>query len=1181
MALEDTIKRLQAQQGASKEAEDEVASAVSQVKNTSLNLQQAMSKPQATEDQGGFGAAVRYGFAKEQGMLQDLSDYAISEYPQISDEGIKGALGIGPGVDPEWLKLSPQERRESLISHRMAKAKEIADYYNYAPGTSSGEYVGGFGAEVADPSSLFPIAKGVKAATVMGGALGYAGTAAEGLAEEGTIADLDPTDVVINTLLGAVTSGAFEAGAVDPVKNYVQRKQDQGIEVKPDELRTELDQQGFDTSKINFNELSKELNATFGTGEVSPSLNATIKQTKENLGITYEGLDIVDMEARMGMADQQSTEFKLPDFQDYTVLANKSIKPNPKFNKMEKELNANSLYTWKRKDGPKITKEPMLKTPGSFTRKKGIKEDPSLVYDMFEKQFAEKQEVFQILKNAVPVDSPLFKDVVNTMLKAPDKNKKFKGEFDLVPPGSRAYNINGISGEDVYGAIASQDIPWTSNLAQKMSPSIGTMASTQSPQGMYTKITEGATNWVSDILSPGDRISHTRTPAGKVASKLLTTSFNNTQRRIGETLTNYKMIRKNLGISQSSPEELLAIQSLRNTVDSASVTSKVKQLAAEVFKTQRAALRESMELGIITPEEFVEYTNTANFKGHLSRVYDHDKLNTAAGKQEFIERISTMALKGDDAVKKAEAILKAVLPKEEAMSLVKHLKATSDNGVKAVFIPPNIAESLWKNYGINGTTNYRSKHLDAPRVLPEEWEKAMEPFLVNDMEAILASWSQDVFTRIEYARQFGAKDELATEIYDEISKESSHLANDFFRTYFTALGDLKSKTVKSFVDRPEMAKKIIPRLKAFQTFKLGLAQIANLGQAPVNGLYYITAQDGVPFTSIAKVWLKGIGKGLKAQFGDSELAYSADKFGATTQTMLLDSMGGINESMHTIFGRKLPGPLEFFNNPSTMLRAVGYFDVEKMQRRMAYFMGQGMVEDALERKARYLALGNRANPKDLMKVNKLLEELGIDTTIDPSQASLHDKGMAGQTAANIINFTNDPSTYPHAMQTFEGKFFFQFKSYIVKQTNFINKNIIKPALRGNLKPLAAAMTVGTGVGIGVDEFRRWVLGDDKEYTMTEKVLRAHLMIGTFSMLGDLMTRGYNSAEGLASWLAGPTLSDAGRALYRGSHMAAEAIDEDKEVNYKGLAKDVTKTFVFPGRSKVLEALAEEKKSYDF
>ena len=82
------------------------------------------------------------------------------------------------------------------------------------------------------------------------------------------------------------------------------------------------------------------------------------------------------------------------------------------------------------------------------------------------------------------------------------------------------------------------------------------------------------------------------------------------------------------------------------------------------------------------------------------------------------------------------------------------------------------------------------------RVLLPTADKILEPFLSKDPTEILSRYLEDTGKRIAYAERFGANDEIATAIIDQIGKEyggrAGRLAGEI---YFGRVGDARSSIV--------------------------------------------------------------------------------------------------------------------------------------------------------------------------------------------------------------------------------------------------------------------------------------------------------------------------------------------------------------------------------------------------
>lgn len=1187
--------------GPSEDSEATISRAQGEVQTRSQNANSDISKQLQTLKGGGDGGSALSAFGAAYkgttGPVQELTDYIVSEVPELGTRLTTSGIQTAEDQYGEGFSAAePQQRRDMIIQ---ARAQAVEDEYGFTGDHPVAEFAGQMAGELMDPTSLAVWGRGVVGAIKTGGLVGGIGGATEGMATEG---DIDLEDVAIGAAVGAATGGIIEAGVVQPVKKLVAKYKSRGKAPSSEELKADLEGSltPEERDRFDFKKFNEELNnhITYGSGD--PEINMALKKFKASdlsgretdLGVEYA--EASDYEFKSAMYDKwkeapDSVEFNLPNYSklkaesDYSDLGTKPKKREPFVAKhsVESELidNAKNGYKPKKKGG----KAEFYQEPKGFPTKT---RETRMLRDGIETQYlnrklaednAEKAAALKFFDGFVKSDSYTW--------------QKIKQESLNVQGSKMAYQSSSEPGSLMYDIIANGHVPWTSDIGMKIRPPIGQAAkddpfpeeSWLTTSGSISRMIDGALS----VISPERKLSGMKDTIGKVASKYLKDAHVNTNWKIGDSVSTYRINRLKAGIKAGSPEEEMARNVLNRTLDINKVPKSVRTFAEGVQKQLNDKYKEAYELGIVTKKEYDDAVKRGIEKGYLPRVTDMDKLRTKAGREEFIKRLSSKIMDLESAQKIVSAIARDEKGAERLM------REINKQGDKA-FINTTLARKLWEDYNVVSPT-YRSKHLEAPRKLPEEWEDVMAPFQVENLEAVMASWAQDVNTRIEYTKVFGAKDENALKIIDRLNEVDSSKAELFYELYHTSVGSALSSTVKSFIDKPLKTRQLVAQAKAFQTMKLALAAIPNLTQGPLNGMYYVMSKSEVPTPKALNMWAKAGMKAVRASFGDAEARYTYDKFGAATQTMLLDAMGGMNESMHTVSGRKFTNTfVEFFNNPSVMLRKVGYFNVEEFSRRYGQFLGEAMVEDTLERKARFMAMGNRVNPKLLKRVDDTLIELGLDPTADPTKLSVNDVGLAGQRVANILNFTNDPQTAPLIMQSFWGKFATQFKTYIIKQTDFVAKKVIEPAVKGlneagrgavrlkggevveglrGLRPLMAVMGVGTPTGMAVDSFRRWILGDDKDLSMTERVLRAHLLVGSMGALADIATQSVRTPQGFASWLAGPTVSDAGKVLFAAGQSAQQG-------SAKPLAKAAASTLVYPWRQNLVDSLTEEKSNFD-
>ena len=129
-------------------------------------------------------------------------------------------------------------------------------------------------------------------------------------------------------------------------------------------------------------------------------------------------------------------------------------------------------------------------------------------------------------------------------------------------------------------------------------------------------------------------------------------------------------------------------------------------------------------------------------------------------------------------------------------------------------------------------------------------------------------------------------------------------------------------------------------------------------------------------------------------------------------------------------------------------------------------------------------------------------------------------------------------------------------------------------------PLAYYFGVGTTVGMGADEFKRWILSDDRELTFTDRILRAQMQFGGIGLMLDATVRlGSSYAGDMASFIGGPI----GGMLWETTNVEIpRTIDRAQEHGIlsdealASMAHTIIKEPVgnFPGKKKMLDDLKE-------
>lgn len=630
---------------------------------------------------------------------------------------------------------------------------------------------------------------------------------------------------------------------------------------------------------------------------------------------------------------------------------------------------------------------------------------------------------------------------------------------------------------------------------------------------------------------------------GRALAEMLETMHQNIDMKVGSKLWEFQNKIGHLSTAQMKTVRGL----LDHTIKPSSATKAEVAAAKQLRREFNAVLDEAVETGILKAKQVRELKAAAMTKGYFPRMYNIDYLSSAKGKEAWVKAWTEFT--GDK--KTLESALESIVGDKD---IVAKMVARSDGKLTR-----KEALDLLKVMR-NRSQNARSAHLEKARKIDESAEEILRPFLVDDPVAAIAKYFNDAYRRIESSRLFGNQvapktkkglprwnpDAKAEALIDDLAREYGREAEYTAReTFLNAVGDPSSEILNKYVKLGDLEGRILRGVGGFETgAKLGLASMANVMQATVNGITRLANISGNPFTTL-RLYAKGIARASRKEGGEF-----ADRVGAALETTLMEIAGESSK-----VGRFGEG----------VLRYTGFIAAEKMQRRLGANIGRAYAEELAEKfvQIQQGAIKGRRSAKILAQ----MKELGLPTTRSITTTDIE---RAGLRFSNDINFRNTPDMLPLAWQTPYGRLFTKFKSFAFHQSRFVKNNVIKPLLRGNPWPLIWYASGASGIGMGVDELRRLVKGDDRELSDTERYLRGITMIGGMGILQDTISQFHQGPEkGLAS-MAGPALGDVAR-------LSSGATNSILEQDPKKMLNALTRTFVFPGQQSLVDAIGEEGK----
>ncbi len=628
------------------------------------------------------------------------------------------------------------------------------------------------------------------------------------------------------------------------------------------------------------------------------------------------------------------------------------------------------------------------------------------------------------------------------------------------------------------------------------------------------------------------------------------------------------------------------------------ISAKAGEAAAHIRKLFNGDLDDAVSRGLIKADEAAKLKAAG---GYFPRIYNEVFLSTDKGKELWVSQLTGVKFKpGDSSV--MTALSHILHGKDTDISdFIKLEKPFKQEGEYLVLTRKAALRLLEKHRTADPRS--RSRHLEKSRVFPKEWDAVLEPFMVKNPVAVMANYIDDTSKRMEFAKVFGANDEEFNRLADILDNEHSVPMGDVARQeYYKEVGDAeRSRIIANQIGQSELQKRMWGGLNALATLKMTMSAILDLTQIPVMASSYLGKSQGP--LQMARTYYKGI-KGI-FQNEPGELGKDASELAAAAiDTTLLQYMS--EGKLGSTLGGLLPGrlgeklrdpnyfkgvlsPLNIMNNPVAFLKAFGHLPAEHLNRLVAGSMGRAHFEYLMGIKGKLERneikfMRKRAEEK----VRKGLEELRIDPDKKVSEYNKDDYVRAANAFSDIVNFRND-SDMPHWMQ--ESPFWklaTKFKSYGFKQGAYIKEHILPPAkefitsggMKGDLMPLAYYLGVGTTVGMAADEFKRWILSDDRELTWTERILRAQFQFGGLGLMLDATVRLTSTYAGdTVSFVFGPvgsTLWDMASVEFPRTADRAKEHGVLSEEALASLAHTVIKepTGNFPGKKQMLDDLKE-------
>jgi len=228
-----------------------------------------------------------------------------------------------------------------------------------------------------------------------------------------------------------------------------------------------------------------------------------------------------------------------------------------------------------------------------------------------------------------------------------------------------------------------------------------------------------------------------------------------------------------------------------------------------------------------------------------------------------------------------------------------------------------------------------------------------------------------------------------------------------------------------------------------------------------------------------------------------------------------------------IIEKEFRGGLQYLNEPTKFLRAVGFLGVEEMNRRSASIMAHGHVS-SLHSKLQKLLMTGKADTNKSRKLQRELKEMGINDPLKKDLTS-RDYAISGHMFNKHVNFSGETFNIPTNWQTPWFKLFTKFKSFMFYQARFLKRNVTDELfLHHNPKPLMAYLASAGIAGNAAEMTRALATGKeiDNNRDALELLIAGIGNAGGSGLWWDTMQQVAERGPGGAwSSVMGPTFSD--------------------------------------------------------
>jgi hypothetical protein len=552
---------------------------------------------------------------------------------------------------------------------------------------------------------------------------------------------------------------------------------------------------------------------------------------------------------------------------------------------------------------------------------------------------------------------------------------------------------------------------------------------------------------------------------------------------------------------------------LRGKVHPSQADKAANNVATHLKRHFNKVLKDALDSKVIDKKRFDELLASSKKDGYWPRVLNQSFLNTKRGRIEFESALTSAKLNAAQAKKVVDTL------RGNGYKNIYELDKDKKTGMYV--IRPSIAREIMALQKKKMNT-VQSNHLQKDRTLDLP-DSILDPFMVKGLDNTMAAYNRDAYGKIYTNRVMGDKGQRVALDLLRIKKDTqdTEAVEYALDTYFNTVGDIRGPAIKALSNQSHTWNKIQDGLSSFETLKLVNAQISNLTSALILTPTKIAA-TAPNFRSAVNAYAKA----LKASFS-KEGWDMAEDWGAISDSLIIQmqsEMGTVEKRLNSRF-----------------LKGIGFTTSEQWNRVIASHAGDAIIRDLYTEldKMAVAAGRNGKSPKYLKKQKKIhtqLNELGLplDRSKYTTEQLSKEYARASQRFSNTVNFVSASDKMPLTLQNPNVRLFRQFQTYSLFLGKYLKDTIVKPALRGDIAPLATFFLTTWVLGEKVHDARNiasaWtadLLTLDWGSGMAKDAIReASILAADRDNLDDIMA-GFAAVGGLG------TMSNVASAFSRG------------------------------------------------